>query len=174
MAYEDGVFATFYDDAIKNESETRKKGYAVFDEVLMVKIKVPNQQDCVPRPATQADKARFPKSWDAYVTGKEPADDGFPLAQWPQMTSGELKVCEANGIKTVEQLADIPDAGIHRLGQGGRSMKTRAEKFLKTLTETESLRKENAELRKKIDKLIARVEKIEAPKETKRKRLRVN
>ena len=96
MAYEDGVFATFYDDSLKNESQTKAKGYAVFDDVTMVKIQVPNQQDCGPRPLQERDKKRFPKSWEAYETGSAAIEDGFPLEQWPQLTSGELKVCHGN------------------------------------------------------------------------------
>jgi len=153
MAYEDGVFATFYDDSLKNHSETKKQGFACFDDVTMIKIQVPNQVDCVPMPARDDHKERFPKSWQAYVTGKEAVEDGFPLEQWPQLTASELKVCQANTIKTVEQLAKTADSSIHRLGQGGMGMKTRAQKFLDSRGETESLRKENDELRKRIEKL---------------------
>jgi hypothetical protein len=169
MAYEDGVFATFYDDALKNESKTRKEGVVVFDDVLMIKIQVPNQIDCVPRPATENDKTRFPKSWQAYVTGKEPEEEGFPLEQWPQMTTGELKVCQANMIKTVEQLAETPDANIHRLGQGGMSMKTRAQKFLAGLGEKDLLRKENTKLKKRLDKLESKLERALSQQEDNKK-----
>jgi len=131
MAYEDGVFATFYDDGMKNEFKTKKAGVPVFDDVLMIKIKVPNQVDCVPRPMQERDKTRFPKSWQAYETGKEPAETGIPLEQWPQFTVSELKVCQASQIKTVEQLADTADSAIHRLGPGGMGMKQRAKDFLK-------------------------------------------
>lgn len=153
MAFEDGVFATFYDDSMKNDSKTREKGFAVFDDVTFVRIQVPNQQDCVPRPVQEKDKTRFPKSWEAYTTGKEAIEDGFPLEQWPQLTSGELKVCHANMIKTVEQLAEVADSSIHRLGQGGIGMKTRAKKFLDSLGEVDTLRKENEELLKRIELL---------------------
>ena len=153
MAFEDGVFATFYDDAIKNDSETKRKGFAVFTDMTMVKIQVPNQQDCVPRPIQEKDKTRFPKSWDAYVTGKEAVEDGFPLEQWPQLTSGELKVCHANMMKTVEQLAAVADAGLHRLGQGATGLKARAKKFLESIGQSEALRKENKELLARIEAL---------------------
>ena len=166
MAFEDGVFATFYDDAMKNDSKTRTEGFAVFDDMTMIKIQVPNQQDCVPRPLQEKDKTRFPKSWQAYETGKEATEDGFPLEQWPQLTTSELKVCHANMIKTVEQLASVADSTIHRLGQGGMGMKTRAQKFLASLGEAEVLRKENAALLKRIEALEGKADKP-------RKRLKV-
>lgn len=152
MAFEDGVFATFYDEAIKNEQETEKQGIPVFEERLYIHIKIPNQVDNVARPATDADKKRFPQSWQAYKTGKEPAESGMPLEEWPQLTVSEHKVCQALGIKTVEQLAELPDSGLHRLGVNGQGMKTRAQKFLNSAGEMERLRARVKELEAKIAK----------------------
>ena len=169
MAFEDGVFATFYDEAVENKSETRAQGHPVFTEAVYVKIMVPNQVDCVPRPMQDKDKTRFPKSWEAYETGKEPADTGFPLEHWPQLTVGELKVCQANQIKTVEQLASIADSGLHRLGQGGTDMKVRAQRLVSGVGQAEELKKENAELLKRIEALESGATPIK-----KRKRLKVS
>ena len=173
MAYEDGVFATFYDDALPNPTKTKKEGFAVFDEVPMIRIQVPNQLDCVPRPIQDADKERFPKSWEAYKTGREPAETGFPLEQWPQLTAGELKVCQANQIKTVEQLAEVADNNLHRLGQGGVGLKTRAVKFIQSLGETDHLRQENLRLTKENADIMKRLDKLESAKGAPRKRLKV-
>ena len=170
MAYEDGVFATFYDDSIKNQSQSKAKGFAVFTDMLMIKIQVPNTTDVTPRPVQDADKRRFPKSWEAYETGKEAVEEGFPLEQWPQLTTGEFRVCKANMVKTVEQLANVPDANVHRLGQGGMGLKVRAATFLKTIGEGAALRKENEALKKRLDKLEAHAS-IPQPKKRQRKRL---
>ena len=171
MAFEDGVFATFYDNAVESKSKSKEKGYPVFEDVLYIKIVVPNQVDCVPRPMQEKDKERFPKSWEAYVTGSEPAESGFPLQEWPQLTGGELKVCQANKIKTVEQLAAVADTGVHRLGPGGMGLKDRAQKFLKSLGETDAVRKENKELKARIKKLEKQLK--ATPPSTPRKRLKV-
>ena len=165
MAYEDGVLATFYDEAVQNKSASKQKGYPVFDDVLYIKIQVPNQVDCVPRPMQEKDKTRFPKTWDAYVTGKEPIDSGYPLSQWAQMTTGELKVCHANHLKTVEQLANTADANIHRLGPGAASMKNRAAKFLAERSDID-------DVRERLDEALKRIEELESTP-PKRKRLKV-
>ena len=173
MAYEDSVLVTIYDEAVKDKSASKTKGYPVFADSIYIKIQVPNQVDCVPRPIQDRDKTRFPKSWDAYVTGKEPADSGFPLDQWPQITTGEVKVCHANYIKTVEQLANTADANVYRLGPGGVSMKKKAEKFLKERDSQDNLRSKNEELGAKLELALARIEKLEEAEEPKRKRLKV-
>lgn len=158
MGFEDGVFAAFYDEAIKNEQETEKRGVPVFDEKVFINIKIPNSIDDISRPATDADKKRFPQSWQAYLTGREPTDSGFPLEQWPQLTVSELKVCHAVGVKTVEQLANLADSGIHRLGVGGHTMKNRAKKFLSDVGEMDRLRARVQELEAKIAKAEQKVE----------------
>lgn len=155
MAYEDGVIATFYDEAVKDERESKERGYPVFNDVLYIKIQVPNQIDCVPRPARDADKQRFPKSWEAYQTGKEPVDSGFPVDQWPQLTASEVKILQSIQVKTVEQLAELPDSGIHRLGPGGHDMKKRAKRFLDSASEGAALRQRIQELERKIEELTA-------------------
>lgn len=153
MAFEDGVFPTFYDEAVEDKKASDEAGVPVFKDVLYIKIVIPNQIDCVPRPATDADKKRFPKSWEAYKTGKEPAQDGYPIEQWPLVSVSERKVLDANQIKTVEQLADVADSGLHRLGPGAMGLKKRAQKFLNSRTEVETLRRSNKELAEKIERL---------------------
>ena len=84
MAYEDGVFATFEDDVIQNERKSKKAGYPVFDEPrLFIRIVIPNSiAGDKYRPATEEDKKRFPKSYEAYLKGTEAVDEGFPVEQW--------------------------------------------------------------------------------------------
>lgn len=154
MAYEDKVFATFYDEAVQNKRETKDKGFPVFDEVLYILIKVPNQVDNVARPATDQDKQRFPKSWAAYETGKEPPLEGVPIEHWPEMTVGEVRTCQANGLKTVQQLADCADGSIHRLGMGGQDLKQRAIKYLARIGEYDSLKARIQELEAKLDERV--------------------
>ncbi len=163
MAFEDGVFATFTDELLPNKSRTKKTGSPQFDETLMVTIRVPNQTDYAYRPATDADKKRFPKSYEAYLTGKEATDDGTPIRMWPGITGNEITMLDALQIKTVEQLAELPDAGIHRLGPGGMGLKLRAQKFLASQDEKDQ----------KIAELESRIKQLEGNGAKPRKRLKV-
>lgn len=115
-----------------NKARTKEIGSPQFDDVLMIHIQIPNSMDIVPRPATDADKKRFPLSWQAYQTGKEPATSGWPLEEWAQITASELQMLKAHHIRSVQQLADVADATIHRLGPGAMGLKNRAQKFLKS------------------------------------------
>jgi hypothetical protein len=165
VAFEDGVFPTFYDEAVEDKSATEAKGYPVFNTVTYIKIVVPNQTDFVPRPATDADKTRFPKSWEAYRTGSEVAEDGHPVSQWPLVSVSERKILDANHIKTVEQLAEVADSGLHRLGPYAMSLKKRAQKFLDSRDEVATLRTSNKDLADKNAELEERIRRLEDKQE---------
>jgi hypothetical protein len=158
MAFEDGVFAT---------------GRPAFDDVLMIKIQVPNQNDCVPRPVREEDKIRFPQSWKAYETGKEPVPSGMPVQEWTALTVSELKVLQACQVRTVEQLAELADAGLHRLGAGGMELKQRAQKYVTDSVSGESLKQENADLKQRVDELEEAIASLQEKKKAKRKRHKV-
>lgn len=171
MAFEDGVFPTFYDKRVENKRKSEKEGYPVFDEPrLYVKIMVPNSVDVVDRPASQADIQRFPKSYEAYKTGSEPPESGYPVEQWAQVSADDVAILKAVNIKTVEQLADVPDSGLHRLGPGAHGLKNRAVKFLKDRSTNEELHARIEELERKLEKAESTVS--EEPKR-KPKRLKV-
>jgi hypothetical protein len=156
MAFEDGVFATFCDDVIQNEKKSKEAGYPVFDESrLFIKIVIPNSIDDVYRPANDADKQRFPLSYEAYKRGVEFPDEGLPIMHCPQFTTSEVKLLNAVNVKTVEQLAELPDSGLHRLGPGGQGLKNRAKKFLDTAGENTILKEKIRKLERKIEELTA-------------------
>lgn len=170
MAFEDGVFATFYDKPVQDKAQSTKEGYPVFNDTLYIKIMVPNAIDGVDRPANENDIKRFPKSYEAYQTGKEPAESGMPVEEWPQITTSEVAMLRALNIKSVEQLAEVPDSGIHRLGPGGHGLKTKAQKYLSSQSEIGTLQSRIKELERKLEKAETSVS--EEPKR-KPKRLKV-
>lgn len=160
MAFEDGVFPTFYMGTVHNRSESKKQKRKVVDDVLKVKIVVPNQIDKTDRIASEADKKRFPKSWQAFLDGVEPPVEGHPLEKWHEITKGELEMCQASHVKTVEQLADLADIGLNRLGPGAQHLKNNAKKFLDGINETDELREENAELLKRVGAQEERIDEL--------------
>jgi hypothetical protein len=157
MAFEDGVFATFIEDAVEDKRKTKAAGYPVFGEPrLFIKIVIPNAIGEKYRPATDADIKRFPVSYEAYQRGSEAPEAGLPVEHWPQVTTAEVKLLKAVNVKTVEQLAELPDSGLHRLGPGGRGLKNRAAKFLATAGD-------NAALKARIQELERKIEALETP-----------
>ena len=171
MAFENGVFVTIYDDALPDKHATKEKGIPVFQDVVMIKKQVPNMVDCVPRPLQDKDKTECPKSWEAYQTGKEPAEVGYPLKEWAQLTASELRTLQANHIKTIEQLAAVADSSLQRLGAGGMNLKQRAIKFLEKNDRVKELQDEVDALQSKVQQL-EKTQSTPAPKPRKKRKKR--
>lgn len=172
MAIENGIIVTFYDEPIHNKAQSKKLGYPVFDTMTMIDKRVPNSINHQPRPMREQDKTEYPISWQAYVTGKEPVESGLPVEQWPQLTMSEVAVLRSCSVRTVEQLAELADSGLHRLGPGGRDMKNRAQKFLTESASVVEMRAENDLLREEIASLRQQIGDLsEKPK---RKKLKVS
>jgi hypothetical protein len=173
MAIEGGVIISFYDESVQDERKSKEKGYPVFNTVTMIDKRVPNQVDHQPRPMREEDKRDFPVSWQAYVTGKEPAESGLPVNKWPQLNMDEVSLLNACNVKTVEQLAELADSGLHRLGPSGQTLKKRAKKFLEEALESSALRDRIQELERKIEGLTA-VKEVAKPAKRQPKKLKVS
>lgn len=168
MAYEDGGFRTFFWDELFNKSETKKQGRPIYTKTLMIQSVIPNQTTDVPRPATEEDKRKYPLSYAAFESGQEAPEDGTPLEKWHEITKGEIAMCKAVQIKTVEQLASVADQNIEKMGPSAMNLKTRAKRFLESLNEGSVLRQENEELRERIAQLEASFEALAEPKAEKK------
>ena len=45
---------------------------------------------------------------------------GLPLQEWAPLSRSQVLELKANHIHTVEQLSEIPDSGLEKLGMGAR------------------------------------------------------
>lgn len=86
----------------------------------------------IDREATEWDKARFPRQWEAYQRNQEQIPDGYPLHILFPHEPDMVDRCKACRIHTVEQLAGVSDGAASALGMGGNILIERARKFLET------------------------------------------
>jgi hypothetical protein len=121
--------------------------------------------------------SRFPDEWldkiekgyAAWKAGQEMPVDGTPLAQWAVLSPAQRQHFIGAGVQTVEQLANLPDGGLDAFGMGGFALRQRARDFLqinggesnKTTAELEALRVENESLKKRLDGIMAKLEKMD-------------
>ena len=105
---ETGVYAEFYDKAVKTE-EFNEKGLPVFNTKTYVRIKLKDNHDVFDQPATNEHKRRFPVEYNRYLLAKKEVENGTPLEQFAFLTAGQLEDCKFHGIFTVERLADLSD-----------------------------------------------------------------
>lgn len=115
------------------------------------------------RQARDDDKIRFSGQWDAYERGIDQAGDGTLLENWPPLDEGRRLELRAMNIFTVEQLAELSDGVLERVGMGARALRDKARQFAdqaKAPALAADLRKQNEALEARISELAAQVEQL--------------
>ncbi len=110
--------------------------------------------------------ARIPDTWiphyrrayDAWKNGQEPPLDGMPIRGWSVISPAQQEMLVSLNIRTVEDLAQVTEDGIRRIGMGGVTLKNKAIAALKAAREQGPLVMENAELKAQLDLATKNVE----------------
>lgn len=125
----------FYKDR-EDKAKTLEEGRPIFKETEYIEIRVRGNRDAQAcRPATHADRQRFPRHYDAFKKRVEMPEEGTPLAEWPQISRSQIEEMSFIGIKTVEQLANAADTYISKM-HGGYTLKQRASDWLQASNAT--------------------------------------
>lgn len=127
----DNAFPRFYPKSKKLEYRSAQEGQPVFETRHYVEIITPGDTRSIPnREVTDADKARWPREWAAYVENRELTPEGTPLEQWPLIDVGQIDHMKTFRIRSVEQLSQVSDNQLLNLGMGARSLRDKAIAWL--------------------------------------------
>ena len=152
----------FFVRAVENQRKTKAEGRPIYDDREYVRIRFPadNKREHV-APAHELHYVTHLKKQMTYAQRFQGAYEAFkkdhtaeyvegtPLSELPILTEGKRKELRAQNIRTVEQLAGLPDASMKRLGMGARDLVEAAQTFLKNaagLSEVKALKARIAEL----------------------------
>jgi hypothetical protein len=174
---DDGAALRFYEEAEQNNAATDRCGRPIFDQILFVEVITPGSRESAPvficertyaaevgieEPQRTDYYERYRRQIEAYRSGTQNIDvSGTPLASWPRMTVALVATAAAAGIFTVEGLAELPDANLHKFGPGARGLRDQAKAFVDAAAGNaplEALAAENSQLRDEIEQLRAAVE----------------
>lgn len=170
MNSENGALVEFYTEAVQNNFKSKQEGRPIYEDRTFVRIQTPGDtRTTINRPATDQDKARFPKSWHAFQEGLSEVTEGTPLAQWPAVSASQVKELQHVHVRTVDQLAALSDASIQKMGPGYQQLRQSARHWLehaKGDADQTRLQHENDELRDEVamlkEQLAAANEQIES------------
>ncbi len=131
-----------------------------FEEAIYIEIRVAGQRDpqaC--RPATHADKQRFPRHLAAFQQRVEMPQEGFPLMEWPLMNRSLVEQLSFLNIKTVEQLANLNDT--HMNFPNAQKYKGKAKEWLEDRNSNTALAAENEKLRDELEDQAETIENMQ-------------
>lgn len=160
-----GLLVRFFMDSKQLGFESEKRGHPVFKDVEMVSI-IPlgDNRTELHKEVTDVERNRFKEEYAAFKAGEDGAKHvGLVLKEWPQITSSMVKTLNYFNIFTVEQLADIDDNAIQRVGMGTRDLVTKARAYLAQAKDTAATQRyaaENARLEGRIAELQDQITKL--------------
>jgi hypothetical protein len=145
----------FYLRSTLNAARTAQAGRPVHEGVVYVMIRHPGERDCIDRPASEEDKARFPQQWAAFSQNMTQVPDGTPLDILFPLNPEVAANLRGQGVHTVEQLAALSGEALNQVGMGSKMMQTRAQKFLASASKGVEFHQMQSELKGRDEKIAA-------------------
>ena len=122
---------------VKFSRKSRRIGYKsemagrpIYEDTDYISIQQPGERDQLVRPVREEDKHRFRKQWEAYLAEADQTPEGTPVSI---LFPNEPTVCDMLRdlkIYTIEQLAEVSEYGIERMGIDGRRYVAKAKATL--------------------------------------------
>lgn len=133
-------------EPVLHKLETFRKGANVYVDMEFVTIHAPGDRlTLIHRPVTEYDKWRFPVDYANFKKGQSAVLTGTPLSLWPLVMPAQAKELQALGIRTVEQVAALPDTNAPQF-RGFYGLKVKAQQFLEQANDTAATTRLQAEL----------------------------
>ncbi len=159
------LMVRFYYKNVHNKLESQSEGRPIYREKMYIEIRIAGQRDIqAARPATHADKQRFPRHLEAFEKRVEPPTEGMPLIEWPKITRTMAEELSFLNVKTVEQLASMKDSNLQKI-MGGYGFRDQAVKWLET-NDKDTVNREKAEMVEQIRVLTEQVARLIPPQTT--------
>lgn len=129
----EGLYAEFHLHPVLQVEESKKQGREVFKDEVYVQIQIKGQKNQIrDRKMRPEDKNDFPSAWARWSEKDQAAKIGTPITAIPGIgPSMELEL-SALGLRTVEDMASLNDAGCQNM-RGGYMFRERAKAYLKAL-----------------------------------------
>lgn len=111
----------FFVDTVPDELATAAAGRPIGKEVERVQILLPANRYLAPvHNVTDEHRQRWPREYEAFKKGIEIAADGTPLEQWNILTKSQVYELKGIHLRTVEDVARMPDSAMQQLPFGQR------------------------------------------------------
>ena len=100
-----------------------------------IRIRVPGDTKTEwDRPVSEQDKERFNRQWEAFNQQRSQYGEQTMLETWEGLNDGQIRNFKAFNVQTVEQLANLTDGLIDKVGPGTRELVRRANAWIESTT----------------------------------------
>lgn len=124
--------ARFYLRPVLQELKSAQAGRPIYEDREYVEITVPGNRGSVhDTPVKEEHRRRWPTLYRAFKDGQEAPSEGTPLLEWPALSRSQVEELAHFHVRTVEQLAGLPDDALGRVvAMGGFALREKAQRFL--------------------------------------------
>ena len=98
-------------------------------------------------------RMRFSSQYEAWKKGQEMPVEGSPLKLWPVISPAQLEMCLRSNVRTVEDLASLPDQFLSKLGLGARALQNKAKDWINSGNSQGKVAEELSALKVALDEL---------------------
>ncbi len=158
---------------VLNNQKTAEEGRPIYENRDHVHIMMPgNKESVVIKPVGEIEKKRFAKQYADWKENNQVNLEGTPLEAWTWVTKAQVEELKYFHVRTVEQLAGMPDVQAQKF-MGVQALKKQAKLFLQQAekgkgasalaAEIEKRDLEMQTLRETIKELQATVAALQAP-----------
>ena len=122
----------FYTRQVEHKAKSLEAGRPIFVDVDYVEIRIAgDNKNVIDRKVSQKDINRWPREYKKFKEGVSDHLEGTPIDQWTSISASRAKELQAVNVFTVEQLSQVSDSSLGMIGMDGRSLRTRAQAFIK-------------------------------------------
>lgn len=148
-------YVTFERRAVEDRTASNSAGHYVSRDVDFAVVTRPGARDTVEKPVVDliagwqqyAKQGAIPLTWveslktnyRAWKEGEDVPENGTPIKGWPVLGPAAQKDLIQAGIRTVEDLANLPDQDISQICMGGLTYKLKAKSWLEAAKDTGKL-----------------------------------
>lgn len=153
----------FFYHAVEDELASAQAGIKKFKDIEMVEILIPGSKDITHRRVTDDFRRRFSAQYEQFKKTSENKIEGTPLNEFPFISAAERKELEYFNIFTGEQLANMPDGNIDKIGVNGRDLIKKVKAFMQLAKDTSIVSRmtdENENLKREMELLKEQMQQI--------------
>ncbi len=157
------LFVTFSFEPRLDRKATEEAGSNKYRDVEFVTIRIPGDKTLsIHRPVTPSDKQRFPLQYAAFKNKAGEQIVGTPLNLWPGCKPSQVRELEYFNVRTVEQLAAMPDGAQGASMMGVQALRNAARAYVSLAKDRAPLLQVQKELAERDATIAAQAAAIEA------------
>jgi hypothetical protein len=171
MNYQQTAYIQFELQAIEDRDESLKQGRYIAKEIEIAIITLPGSRDTIEKVITpeelsiwknNPEKQLWVKMYEAWKDGAEAPITGTPIKEWPVLSPKKVKEYLNAGIRSVEDLAALPEDACDNIGFGTRTDRQKARDWIAAANDTGKLVQELETLKVQINGLLTETERLRA------------